>query len=693
MRLRDDPHSLRLRRWRRVGFAAQASLMAAAVCALAWLAASSLDTRNELRLATQKAVRVAELRGSFAYLNEWLVMSARMAAQSGSPYWIERYDEAAPRLAAAIGEALDLATPDMRATLESTTNEAFRNLAEMAHAAFQLLAGGDRDAAAALLGGPEFSYLEAVYTSGIDAFGQDLATLASNRAANLNQRAWIEAAGLALGVMLVLGAVLGSRWHARLTEAMARTELVARTDLLTGLPNRRGLYEELAATLAAHKPGHALGDLALLLLDLDRFKAVNDAHGHQAGDCLLRLVSTRLRSAARAGDLVARLGGDQFAVAVPFSAADQPRPRSEIVAQLAERLIAAVETSYQLDGGVVVQVGASIGIALHRTDCESVDNLFHRADVALYRAKAENRGQLRFYEPGMDELVRARAQLEADLRRAVERQEIVPYFQPLVAFATGAIAGFEMLARWPSPAVSPTIGPTIGPVIGPGEFIPIAESLGLIGPLTECLLRQACRAAAGWPPHLVLACNISPVQLRDRGLPAMVQAVLAETGLPAERLELEITESALLDDIDLARTLLRELKALGVSLALDDFGTGYSSLRHLQVLPFDKLKIDASFVGAMVNDPESRKIVAAVLGLSDSLGLVSVAEGIEDESTAAQLRDLGCDVGQGWLFGRPQPSHAVAALLDQSGPAMACPASRPAFHRVGLAKRIGAASA
>lgn len=203
-------------------------------------------------------------------------------------------------------------------------------------------------------------------------------------------------------------------------------------------------------------------------------------------------------------------------------------------------------------------------------------------------------------------------------------------------------------------------------MVPPGEFIPIAEDIGLIGPMTECLMRRACRVAARWPAEFLLTCNVSPLQLRDHGLPAMVQSILDDTGLPAHRLELEITESALVGDIDLARGLLGELKALGVRLALDDFGTGYSSLRHLQMLPFDKLKIDASFVRAMDSDIESRKIVAAVVGLGQSLGLVTVAEGVEEAGTAALLRDLGCDIGQGWLFGRPGSAEAISVLLFET---------------------------
>ena len=256
----------------------------------------------------------------------------------------------------------------------------------------------------------------------------------------------------------------------------------------------------------------------------------------------------------------------------------------------------------------------------------------------------------------MEADTRARALLELELRDAVATGQIVPYFQPLVALGDGRLIGFEMLARWPHPGRG---------MVPPNEFIPLAEQVGLIGPLTGRLLQQACRQAVTWPAETFVACNVSPVQLRDHGLVEMVRAALDQSGLPPHRLELEITESALVGDLDMARGILMRLRDLGVRLALDDFGTGYSSLHHLQVLPFDKLKIDASFVGSMASDPGSHKIVSAVVGLGHSLELTTVAEGVEDQETATMLRNLGCDVGQGWLFGRPGAADRVSVYFQQ----------------------------
>ena len=622
---------------------------------LAGLGIVGSGMRQEGRIAAQKAVRVAELKGTIAHLDGEMVMAARMAAMSGDRRAVDTFNEDAPKLDAAIAEATDIASPEIRHALDETTGEAHRDLLTMERRALALVAEGDLTSARALLDTPEFDYLHTVYAAGLDVFRQDLGTLAETRAAQLDARAWAETGGLALMAALLVAGGLGLRGHLRLRAALIRTAAMAGTDLLTGLPNRRRFYEDLEAALA---DGRQSGlDHALLLIDLDRFKAVNDAHGHPAGDELLRAVGERLRGVLHDERHIARLGGDEFAFLLRCDPAGPDRPQTDPAA-VAKHIIEALAQPFTLSSGAVVQVGASVGIGLTRIDDQASSDLMHRADVGLYRAKAEGRGCFRFFEQGADARVRALANLESELRQAIAVNAIVPYFQPLVEFNTGRLVGVEMLARWPHP--------TRG-MISPGEFIPLAEDSGLIGPMTVSLLRQACRAATGWPAHITLACNLSPLQLRDANLPAMVATMLAETGFPAARLELEVTESALIGDLALARSLLGDLRALGVRLALDDFGTGYSSLRHLQLLPFDKLKIDQSFVGAMATDTESAKIVSAVVGLGHSLGLSTVAEGVETDEVATLLRALGCDVGQGWLFGRPVPAHDIDALVAASG--------------------------
>jgi diguanylate cyclase (GGDEF)-like protein len=437
----------------------------------------------------------------------------------------------------------------------------------------------------------------------------------------------------------------------------AKVRALAVHDDLTGLPNRRGMAERLNAALARSRRDDST--VVVLLVDLDRFKPVNDLRGHAAGDQLLQLVAKRMTDTVRESDVVARVGGDEFVIATQFGPGTPGAFAEEAVveatARLARRLVAVLEEPFDLgDGGMPVLVGASVGVALAPDGETMVEELLRRADMAMYLAKETGRGCFRFFEPEMDASVRERAVLETALRRAIVADELLPYFQPFVALgADDRLIGFEMLARWSHPERG---------FVHPAEFIPLAEETGLIVRMTEQLLRRACNAAAAWPDHLILAVNVSPVQLRDRALPAMVAAALAESGLPPRRLEIELTESALVSNFDLARELLTELKELGVRLALDDFGTGHSSLRHLQMLSFDKVKVDASFVRNMNSCLESGKIVAAVVGLGHSLGLLTVAEGIEDAATAGTLKDMGCDIGQGWLFGQPATEAEAGAL-------------------------------
>ena len=418
----------------------------AATALLAGLGVLGTGMRQEGRVASQKAVRVAELRGTIARLDAEMVMAVRLAAQSGDRRWVSIIDDDSPKLDAAIAEASDIASLEIRQALDETTGEAHRDLITMERRALSLIAEGDLVSARTLLDTPAFDYLQAVSASGLDVFGQDLRTLAEARAAQLEARAWIETGGLALLAVLLVAGGLGMRGHLRLRAALARTTAIAGTDLLTGLPNRRRFCEELEAALA---DGRRSGlDHALLLIDLDRFKAVNDAQGHPAGDELLRLVAERLRGVVRDDRRIARLGGDEFAALLRCDPAGPDRPQTDPAA-VAARIVDAFSVPFGLPGGGVVQIGASVGIGLTRVDDDKIGDLMHRADVGLYRAKAEGRGCFRFFEQGTDVRVRALAQLEGELRRAVAEGTIVPHFQPLIDLATGRLIGVEMLARWP----------------------------------------------------------------------------------------------------------------------------------------------------------------------------------------------------------------------------------------------------
>ena len=428
-------------------------------------------------------------------------------------------------------------------------------------------------------------------------------------------------------------------------EAEERIRHLAHHDGLTGLANRTLFGERFRHALVLSD--RAAEPSAVLCLDLDRFKAVNDTLGHAAGDMLLRQVADRLREATRETDTVARLGGDEFAIVQ----SNVPQPQG--ASALAARLVEALSAPFDL-GGQQANIGTSVGVALYPQDGATADALLKNADVALYRAKAQGRGTSCFYEADMDATLRARRLLERDLRAAVGTDQLEMHYQPLVACGGGDVTGFEALMRWTHPERGP---------VPPAEFIPLAEETGLILALGQWALETACRAAASWPGERRVAVNLSPAQLRGHALPGAVADILARTGLAAGRLELEVTESLLIGDPVQALVILREVKALGVRIALDDFGTGYSSLSYLRHFPFDKLKIDRSFVQALGEDRGAQAIVEAILAMSRSLNLDVTAEGVETADQLAMLRAQACGTVQGYLLGRPMQADVVSSFL------------------------------
>jgi|CXWL01.1.fsa_nt_gi diguanylate cyclase (GGDEF)-like protein len=427
--------------------------------------------------------------------------------------------------------------------------------------------------------------------------------------------------------------------------AEARAQLLARHDPLTGLANRRHFLEELDRRLAL--VGEGDDGFSLLFIDLDRFKPINDVHGHAVGDQLLQVIGTRLSSCIRTDSFAARLGGDEFAILL-----EGPEGRDGI-AIAAQRILSELAAPIQING-LRLTVGASVGIAVCPSDGRNAADLLQRGDAAMMRAK-QDRGAFVFFDSSIDEQLKSKASLEAELRAAIPAGDIVPYFQPLVQLETGEAAGFEVLARWPHK--------TRG-MISPVEFIPVAEEAGLVDSMFWALLAQACRKALDVPGEFTLAVNISPSQIRDQWFPEKVLRTLKETGFPAQRLEIEVTESAMIGDMARAKASLMSLKNQGVRVALDDFGTGYSSLYLLRALPIDKLKIDRSFVSSMTTDRENATIVGALVGLGKALGLQVTAEGVEDAATVDALAAMGCHLGQGYLFGAavPEPIYAAKVL-------------------------------
>lgn len=429
--------------------------------------------------------------------------------------------------------------------------------------------------------------------------------------------------------------------------AQARIRHMARHDALTDLPNRTQFHEAMAWHLTRTDRGERV---AVMCLDLDHFKAVNDTLGHPVGDELLLAVAERLTGCVRHGDLVARLGGDEFAIIQV--GVQQPVGATS----LAHRIINVIGTPYVIDGHEL-SIGVSIGVAIAPADGENSNQLLKNADMALYRAKDDGRGVMRFFEQQMDARVQARRALESDLRQALVKNEFELHYQPLVNLSTNDISGFEALIRWNHPKRGQ---------VPPGDFIQLAEEIGLIGPIGEWVLHQACLEAMAWPSTVKVAVNLSPVQFRNKSLAAAVVDALERSGLAPSRLELEITETVMLQDTEHTITLLQELRELGVRISMDDFGTGYSSLSYLRRFPFDKIKIDQSFVYDLDNGKDALAIIRAVTGLSSNLGMVTTAEGVETTKQLETLRSEGCTEVQGYLFSPPRPACEINELLSCS---------------------------
>jgi diguanylate cyclase (GGDEF)-like protein len=433
-----------------------------------------------------------------------------------------------------------------------------------------------------------------------------------------------------------------------LTDAGRHANALAQRDPLTGFLNRRSLSEDGATLFAsARRRGKVM---AMLTIDIDHFKSVNDLHGYAVGDLLLAHVAETIAAIAPGTSLLARLGADEFACTFVFDS-----PRKNVADRIAERMVAGLALPFRTNG-VDIHTSVSIGIALSDRDCTSIDALLRNADIALHAAKTAGRSRHAWFDKSMEQLLQLRGELEAGLRSAIPAQEVVPYFEQQVDLTTGLITGFEVLARWEHP--------TRG-TIAPDVFIPIAEETGLIGELSLSIMRQAFAAARDWDAALSLSVNVSPLQLRDAWLAQKIIKTLVETGFPASRLEIEITESALLDNLPLAQSIVGSLKNQGIRIALDDFGTGYSSLAHLRALPFDRIKIDKSFVSSILDSPESMAIVNTIVRLGDSLNLPTTAEGIEDAAIEERLRAIGCTKGQGYLYGRPLGTAQVRRLLAE----------------------------
>lgn len=460
---------------------------------------------------------------------------------------------------------------------------------------------------------------------------------------------------LLLNIALI---IFGWRRYRELTSEVAerrraeeQARLLAETDPLTSCLNRRSIGPAAEALSAR---AHARGDaVAYVMFDLDKFKHVNDVNGHQAGDMLLRESAVRLRSQLDEDAILARLGGDEFAVIVPF-----PQDQREQVEQLVERLIASIAAPVLFDG-LELETTISAGICQSEPGTTRNPQTFlHKADIAMYHAKRNGRNRLAWFEDNMESELRFRSELESGIRRGIPLGEFVPYYEKQIDLETGEIVGFEMLARWHSP----TLG-TVSPEI----FIPVAEEIGVIAKLSESLIAQALDDARRWNPKLSLSVNISPLQLRDPWFAQRLLKILVEANFPPSRLEIEVTETCLHENLGLVHSQITSLRNQGVKVSLDDFGTGYSSLAQLRSLPFDRIKIDRSFVINLHEDQNSATILQSIISLSQGLGLPITAEGIESQTILDELRRYGTFKGQGYLYGFPKPAEHTRAELAKLG--------------------------
>jgi len=450
------------------------------------------------------------------------------------------------------------------------------------------------------------------------------------------------AVAFAAALIVAVGIVSWLLDREQRSESLEQLRRMAVSDPLTGLPNRAGFRDRLEVDLGLAR-AHAT-KLALVHVDLDRFKEINDLRGHQAGDEVLRILARRMTNLLGAGEFVGRIGGDEFVAIKPFT-------ERAVLTEFLARLESALTRPIRYDDWEFVP-GASLGIAIYPDDATDASALINNADLAMYRAKADVTRSVCFYEPAMDEMVRARRHLAVALREALARKQLSVHYQVQTSLVTGKPIGYEALLRWEHPEHG---------FISPAEFIPIAEQSGLILQIGEWVLREACLTANTWEQPYRVAVNLSAVQFAHADLPLLVRTILSETGLAPERLELELTESTIFADRARSLEILREIKAMGVGIALDDFGTGYSSLDTLRAFPFDKIKLDGCFVREVDSNPQAIAIIRAVLALGKTLGVPVLAEGIETRDQLSLLEGEGCDEIQGFLFGRPVPLNQIVA--------------------------------
>lgn len=645
---------------------AQRVVVVVLVCALVVMSvfvAERLSFQGRYEQAADRLRLATSLGGDILRHADRLSLTTRLAIATREDVWRGEFDTTRPRLREAMRMAREIAPPGLRKSLDDETIYASDRLSQMQDRVFEHIARGETAIARTIVDSGVYQQNKAILNKGTARFIEQLRNHYDTERAAI-ARLSLFLLGL-VGLCCVLGGLVLWRYLRRaLTRseeayeaAEAEIRSLALNDSLTGLANRRHFHAELSRAVA--RTDGAARHVGVLVIDIDRFKAINDLHGLPTGDMALRLLGERLLTCSRPGELVARTGADEFVALCPLTDDDE----APIAA--AQRYLDAIREPLRLDG-LTLDLTAGIGIARWPHDAATPEELMRKADIALVRAKAEGRGEIRLFDVSFDDQLQQRGRIEEELSAAILAGHIVPYYQPIIDLASGRTHKLEVLARWRHPERG---------LISPATFIPVAEETGLVTELTYAILRRACLDARDWPGGVTIAVNVSAQTLLDPWFVERVLAVLEQTHFPANRLEIEITESVLVHDIQAARRVIGVLKSHAVRLSLDDFGVGYSSLSYLSELAFDTLKIDQSFVRLMHDSAPSTKIITAIIGLGRSLGLPVIAEGIETERDAQVLRALGCELGQGYWFARPEPAEAMTARLASKPRAVAARAA------------------
>jgi len=640
--------------------------LACAAVAVGGLFASYEHDRRQSTAASARLVAAQAATERVNGLTGQLDLLASLAAATGDQSWISAYDTAVARLDQAVLDAAAFADPAVSQAFKVETGLSRRKLLALDTAIMGHIRKGEATEAKRLLDDPVYQYHRTVLKDGTGRFAARIAAGVKRDLVSTHRRSLAVVAGF----ILITSIAAFFLWRF-LMHNLSKTEdmhaaaenkmtHLAHSDVLTGLANRIAFREGLSE--AIERAAAAGTKLAVLMIDLDRFKPINDRHGHLVGDIVLKEVAERLRGVERKGTLRARFGGDEFVCVVEYETDDQIPLK--VAARLIESLTAPIPCH-----GLVLDIGASIGVALYPSDATDDETLINKADMALYRAKGEGRGTVRRFDASMGDAIKAAATLESELASAIKSRAIAPYFQPIVDLSTRRVTGFEVLARWHHE--------TRG-MLPPSEFIRVAEKANLIDDLGLALLQRACADVRSLPPHITISINLSLRQIQDERIAHRILAILSKTKFPPSRLEVDIAETAVINDLEAATAVIGALKSIGVKVALDDFGTGFSSLTYLSALPFDRIKIDRSLIHALHARQESARIVGAIIGVGRSLGIPTVAEGIESERDAETLRGMGCPLGQGFHYAKAGPAADLADMFGKLSRAEAATATAAA---------------